>query len=165
MHRNREIHPPCSEDVGSGLAGWEWVIDAFGCEPSRLRELARLRRVCDEVIETLGLNVVQSPAWHQFPGHAGVTGLYLLSESHLACHTYPEYALATFNLYCCRDIAPWPWAQALTHQLSASRVEVVKLARGCRQPGDRPHQTDRTLWSDHRDAPAYDAASMTGEEG
>ena len=40
--------------------------------------------------------------WHKFGGEGGVTGLIMLTESHLACHTYPEYQTATFNLYCCR---------------------------------------------------------------
>ena len=113
-----------------GLVGCEWAVDAFDCDPACLRDLATLRGLCDEMIETLGLNVVQPPAWHQFPGHAGVTGLYLLSESHLACHTYPEFALATFNLYCCRRLAPWPWPEVLRSHLAAGRVEVVELARG-----------------------------------
>lgn len=112
------------------LVGCEWLIDAFECDPSRLRELVLLQKVCDEIIGGLQLNVIQKPMWYQFPGPAGVTGLYLLSESHLACHTYPEYGLATFNLYCCRDIPSWPWSDRLGQHLLTGRVEVIKIARG-----------------------------------
>lgn len=112
------------------LIGCEWVIDAFDCDPSRLCELLALQQVCDEIIGGLQLKVIQQPMWYQFPGPAGVTGLYLLSESHLACHTYPENGLATFNLYCCREIPAWPWSDMLGQHLLAGRVEVMKLARG-----------------------------------
>ena len=128
-------YPPPTNPISAAFAegelvGCEWVIDAFECDPSRLCELFALQQMCNDIISSLQLNVVQEPMWYQFPGPAGVTGLYLLSESHLACHTYPEYRLATFNLYCCRDIPSWPWSDRLSQHLCAGRVEVLKLARG-----------------------------------
>jgi hypothetical protein len=68
--------------------------------------------------------------WHQFPQPGGVTGLYLLTESHLACHTFPETGLATFNLYCCRPRPPFAWGERLRTVLGASRVTVRTAARG-----------------------------------
>ncbi len=46
------------------------------------------------MIAALGLAVVGAPQVHHFGGPGGVTALYLLSESHLACHTYPELLVA-----------------------------------------------------------------------
>jgi S-adenosylmethionine decarboxylase len=60
----------------------------------------------------------------------GVTGLYLLAESHLACHTFPERALAAFNLYCCRTRPAWDWSGFLKLRLSAREVLVRAIARG-----------------------------------
>jgi len=37
-----------------------------------------------------------------------VTGLLLLTESHLACDTFPERGFASFNLYCCRPLRGVP---------------------------------------------------------
>ena len=54
----------------------------------------------------------------------GVSGLALLSESHLACHTYPEFGAATFNLYCCRNRTRWPWETMLKEMLGATEVQV-----------------------------------------
>lgn len=114
------------------LVGVEWVVDARGCKPELLRDLNRLRLVCDSVVDDLGLNVVGDPQCHQFPEPSGVTALYLLSESHLACHTYPEYALATFNLYCCRDREPWNWESNLREHLGATDIHVRRIDRGQR---------------------------------
>ncbi len=83
--------------------GTEWLIDAAGCLPDALRDLAALRRLCERVLAELELGVVGTGNWHQFPPPGGLTGLYLLTESHLACHTYPEYGVATLNLHCCRS--------------------------------------------------------------
>jgi S-adenosylmethionine decarboxylase len=109
--------------------GREWVVDAFRCDPGALRAAAVLRALCDRVVQELSLNVLGEPQWHVFPGHAGVTGLYLLSESHLACHTYPEHGAATFNLYCCRPRDAWPWETRLREALQAERVTVRMLER------------------------------------
>jgi S-adenosylmethionine decarboxylase len=110
--------------------GTEWLVDAFGCDPLRLASPAALLALSDSVISRLGLHVLGSPAVHHFPPPGGVTGLYLLSESHWAWHTYPESALATFNLYCCRSRPSLDWPALLGAALGARRVEVTTLQRG-----------------------------------
>jgi len=109
--------------------GTEWLIDASGCAPETLRNEPNLRALLRRVIGALDLHVV-SEAWHTFPGAAGVTGFYLLSESHLACHTYPEIGAATFNLYCCRPRRAFDWEDELRRVLSAERVIVRAYPRG-----------------------------------
>jgi S-adenosylmethionine decarboxylase len=113
------------------LTGEEWVIDAAGCDPEKLASLDLIQSICDRVVRDLGLNVVGSLE-HKFPSPGGVTVLYLLSESHLAGHTYPEHGIATFNLYCCRDRESWKWEQELQFSLSANSVSVRRLERGQR---------------------------------
>ena len=111
-------------------AGTEWLVDAEDCAPELLRDLNTIRGFCKEVITALDLRVVGEPMWHQFPEPGGVTGLYLLAESHLACHTFPETGLATFNLYCCRPRPPFAWEARLREALGASRAIVRKADRG-----------------------------------
>lgn len=111
------------------IVGTEWLIEATGCEAEMLRDEALLRSVFDSVTADLGLKAVGS-IWHKFPGEGGITGLVALTESHLACHTYPEHGTATFNLYCCRTRPEWDWEDRLTKVLSASVVTVTKIERG-----------------------------------
>jgi S-adenosylmethionine decarboxylase len=110
--------------------GTEWLVDAEGCSADPLREIESIRRVCEEVVRDLDLRVVGEPMWHQFPEPGGVTGLYLLTESHLACHTFPEMGMATFNLYCCSPRPVFEWEDRLRVLLSASRVTIRTAARG-----------------------------------
>ncbi len=112
------------------IAGCEWIVDATGCPSELLRSLESLQTVCDRAIRELGLQVVGIPQWRQFPEPGGVTGLFLLSESHLACHTWPEYGIATFNLFCCHRRREWPWKNRLKEMLSASSVAVQMVERG-----------------------------------
>ena len=116
------------------IVGTEWLIEATGCEAARLRDESALRSVFDSIISDLGLKAIDT-VWHTFPGEGGVTGLVALTESHLACHTYPEHGTATFNLYCCRTRPEWDWDSELKRSLRATSVKVTKIERGT------PHST------------------------
>jgi S-adenosylmethionine decarboxylase len=136
------------------LVGTEWLIDAAGCDAEALRDLERLGAVFRRAIAELGLHVVGEVVWHSFPAPGGVTGLALLSESHLACHTYPEFGVATFNLYCCRTRPAWPWAERLGEMLGAQRVAVRVCARAV-AAGEAREPAEESPW----------AACLAGEQG
>lgn len=36
----------------------------------------------------------------------GVTAVAVIAESHLACHTWPEHGIITFDMYSCRAFDP-----------------------------------------------------------
>lgn len=111
------------------IVGTEWLIEATGCDPEVLRDENVIRGIMSRVIDDLGLRSIGS-VWHKFEGEGGVTGLIALTESHLACHTYPEYGTATFNLYCCRTRPEWDWEGQLKTTVSATFVSVTKVQRG-----------------------------------
>jgi S-adenosylmethionine decarboxylase len=111
------------------IVGTEWLIEAAGCNAESLRDEAVLLALFDQITNDLGLKSVGS-VWHKFPGEGGVTGLIALTESHLACHTYPEHGTATFNLYCCRTRPEWNWEAGLKETLHARCVTITRIERG-----------------------------------
>lgn len=115
--------------------GAEWVVDAEGCDPQLLRSPDVLATLFARIVAEVGLQAASEPVWRVFPDPGGITGLLLLTESHLACHTFPEHRFAAFNLYCCRERAPWPWAERLREALGAREVRVRTLTRGARAAG------------------------------
>lgn len=118
------------------IVGTEWLIEAAGCDANLLRDESTLRSVLTRVVADLGLMSV-GEVWRKFPGEGGVTGLIALTESHLACHTYPEYRTATFNLYCCRTRPEWQWAEHLKNMIGAEHVAVTRIERG--DPREEAH--------------------------
>jgi S-adenosylmethionine decarboxylase len=111
------------------IVGTEWLIEAAGCNADALRDESILRSLFDRIMDDLGLRSVGS-IWHKFEGEGGITGLIALTESHLACHTYPEHGTATFNLYCCRTRPEWDWEGHLKDLLGAHEVVVQRIQRG-----------------------------------
>lgn len=136
----------CGKSCSSfmAIAGTEWLIDATNCDAGALGDLATMRAVFDRIITELNLHVIGEIHWHQFPSPGGITGLALLSESHLACHTYPEFGVATFNLYCCRARPAWPWAERLSELLGASKTTVRIVER---MPDRETHPTENQVTS------------------
>jgi S-adenosylmethionine decarboxylase len=117
------------------LAGWkmmngiEWVVDARGCSAESLRSAALLRKLFERLIESLQLRPVAPTQWHEFPNTGGITGLCLLAESHLACHTFPEFGSMSLNLFCCTPREEWHFEAELNKLFGATSVSVRTLVR------------------------------------
>lgn len=131
--------------------GTEWIVDAAGCRAEALCDGTLLEALCMTVIDDLDLRVVGAPQWHQFPAPGGWTAMYLLTESHLTIHTFPEHGLATMNLYCCRQRERWDWEARLGDWFGATHVQVRSLQRGAIPAHASQIQRCELAWSSATD--------------
>jgi len=120
------------------MCGCEWVIEAHGCDAAALADLAKLRALFTSLTEALFLHPVGDATFHQFPGTGGITGMCLLAESHLACHTFPEYHSLCLNIFCCRPRAEWDFSEYLKREFAASAVNVRRIERPYLPPSHEP---------------------------
>lgn len=111
------------------MTGIEWLIEAFGCADTRLRDQAQLSELFEKIIGRMELRTIGKPVWHAFPESGGVTGVWLLQESHLAIHTFPEYRSACINIFCCVPRTPLDWESVLFSALGATDVSVRECRR------------------------------------
>src|SRR5450432_4576046 len=109
------------------MNGIEWVVDAHGCSAESLRSGALLRGLFGRIISSLRLRPVGETQWHEFPNAGGITGLCLLAESHLACHTFPEHGSLCLNLFCCVARPEWNFEAALQQLFSSQTVTIRRL--------------------------------------
>lgn len=119
------------------MGGVEWIVEAFGCSEASLSNLDTLRRLFETLIAELQLRPVTQTQWHQFSGAGGITGICMLAESHLACHTFPEYGSLCLNLFCCSERpegAEKSFDSVIRQAVGARSVSVRRLARPYRVP-------------------------------
>lgn len=72
---------------------------------------------------------------HEFSPR-GVTGMVLLSESHVSIHTWPEYHFAAVDIFSCAG-AGWEALEELKRRLDVVRAEVRELDRGVMESAGR----------------------------
>src|SRR3954469_10873199 len=117
--------------------GAEWLAGASGCLSDGRKEppappaalLAPLPHLPLPPAPPPPFHPSPAPLSHLFPKPGGITGFVVLSESHLACHTYPEHGVITINLYCCRPRPEWSWREGLAAILGATDVYVRTFSR------------------------------------
>ena len=82
------------------MLGRELIVDVEDIEDNSVLETVEgVKPLMEIIIKNCKLNVV-GKCEHQFTPY-GATMLYLLSESHLTIHTYPEKKACSINLYTC----------------------------------------------------------------
>lgn len=68
----------------------------------------------------------------------GVTGVAVLSESHLSIHTWPEHGYVAADVFTCGETTqPRAAAEVLRDAFDATHVDLKELTRGAR-PTERP---------------------------
>ena len=75
------------------------VSDLYGCSPEKLMKTEEIEKAIETAIQESHLTKITSH-FHQFKPY-GFTGFVLLSESHLAVHTWPEYNFAAVTFETC----------------------------------------------------------------
>jgi len=109
--------------------GLEWIVEAHGCSKAALADPEKLRALFADLVEAMALRPVGEAVWHQFPRTGGITGLCLLAESHLACHTFPEYESICLNVFCCRPRPDWDFTSYMQRVFGATAVNVRRIER------------------------------------
>lgn len=87
--------------------GVHLTADLTGCDPTHpwMTQADALRQACLQRVAQVGLHTV-GDHFYAFapaaPGQAaGITGVVLLAESHLAVHTWPESGVVTLDVFVC----------------------------------------------------------------
>lgn len=110
--------------------GYHYVLDIVLNEVTFLKNENQLKEFFTEVLSKTKFNVIGFLS-HKFTIEGeGVTGVFLLSESHLSYHTYPESKYISIDIYTCGDKC-FSVVQEIESRLhSAAKIVVRYIERG-----------------------------------
>lgn len=87
--------------------------------------LDTIEELTESVISNLDLNVVKKHSHAFFP--KGITLVYVLSESHLAIHTWPELGIIHIDLVTCSLRTKEEFEKSLKYALIGYKVRAVRV--------------------------------------
>ena len=93
-----EVHNTTSKQQ---YLGRHILAEFFECDPNVLNNPELVEKYMLQAALECGATVVNK-CFHLFAPH-GVSGVVIISESHLAIHTWPEYGYAAVDLFTCGE--------------------------------------------------------------
>jgi S-adenosylmethionine decarboxylase len=112
---------------GKSFAGMHIIVDLY--DAVYLDDIERVETVIRECIEQCGAHLLHIHL-HHFTPNNGVTGVAVLSESHISVHTWPERNFAAFDIFMCGDSQPELAIEILTNRFNAEKVISTIKKRG-----------------------------------
>ena len=111
------------------VLGRHLLIELQDCDKEVLNNLDFLREAMVAAAIACGATVM-GESFHHFKPQ-GVSGLVLITGSHICIHTWPEYCYAAVDIFIHSDsFQPEEAAQLLIERLESKHPSIVELKRG-----------------------------------
>ena len=109
--------------------GQHTLLDFYGCDPARLKRSAEVKAFLVGAVLAGGGKIVKA-VFHNFSPY-GVSGVVVITESHVTIHTWPEHGYAAVDIFSCSVRLDHRAIQReLKRALAARRVERKSFQRG-----------------------------------
>ncbi|HAH09025.1 MAG TPA: adenosylmethionine decarboxylase [Alphaproteobacteria bacterium] len=112
---------------GLTYAGSHVILDLWGAQD--LDDVEKMERAMVEAVKAAGATLLHIHL-HKFSPNGGVSGVAVLSESHISVHTWPEKGFAAFDVFMCGAAEPLKTIPVLEAAFRPKRVVVAEHRRG-----------------------------------
>ena len=125
-HSESDFFSTCTE-TGDQFAGRHILADFWGVE--RMGDLDFIQQAIEESARIAGATILHS-YYHPFGEGMGVSGVTVLSESHISIHTWPERNFASLDIFMCGDCNPQVALDHLQKIMQPSSIDSSLHRRG-----------------------------------
>ncbi len=115
------------ERDGVKYAGMHLIVDLWDAQG--LEDEARIQQALLDSVKAAGATLLHIHT-HKFSPNGGVSGVAVLSESHISVHTWPERGFAAFDIFMCGDAQPELAVPVLKAAFKPKRTVVGEHKRG-----------------------------------
>ena len=111
--------------------GFQLLVEFYDCDRNLLNDVGEIEAILNEAVVAAGASVVET-VMHRFSPQ-GISGVVLISESHVTIHTWPENGYAAVDVFTCgdRQVAE-KIRDLLEDRLGAGGSHVRSIDRGVR---------------------------------
>jgi S-adenosylmethionine decarboxylase len=104
------------------------ISELWGCDFEKLNDVVQIEQIFVGAALKSGAEI-REVAFHKFAPQ-GVSGVVIISESHLTIHSFPEHGYASIDVYTCGDLNPNIAADYIAEALGAETRENIEIPRG-----------------------------------
>jgi len=105
------------------------LAEIFGCDFDLLNNMGKVEEIMVNAALEAGAEVREC-VFHKFSPQ-GVSGVVVISESHLAIHTWPELGYAAVDVFTCGErVDPWDACRFVKNEFRAQNMTAKELKRG-----------------------------------
>ncbi|MHC0037401.1 adenosylmethionine decarboxylase [Pseudoneobacillus sp. C159] len=104
------------------------ISELWGCDFEKLNDMQLIEQIFVDAALKSGAEI-REVAFHKFAPQ-GVSGVVIISESHLTIHSFPEHGYASIDVYTCGDLDPNIAADYIAQSLNAQTRENIEIPRG-----------------------------------
>lgn len=109
------------------------LAEVYGCSFKVLNDVRKVEEIMVNAALEAGAEI-REVIFHKFSPQ-GVSGVVVISESHLAIHTWPELGYAAVDVFTCGDrVDPWDAVNYLKELFGASDMDAKEVERGNLRP-------------------------------
>ena len=126
--------------------GHHYIVEASGCDPKIIGSVEKVQQILVKAAEVAGVKV-WSISVNRFPPK-GVSGVVVISESHISTHTWPEYRYGALDFYTCGDkVDPEKAVFYAVEAFGATTSHITEITRGIEE-GDRLFYHSFITWEE-----------------
>ena len=105
------------------------LAEIYDCSAETLNDIKAVEKIMVRAALVAGAEI-REVAFHKFSPQ-GVSGEVVISESHLAIHTWPELGYAAVDVFTCGEtVDPWVSCNYIKQEFAAQRMEAKEVKRG-----------------------------------
>jgi S-adenosylmethionine decarboxylase proenzyme, Bacillus form len=105
------------------------LAEVYGCRFEALNDIGKVEDIMVNAALEAGAEV-REVVFHKFSPQ-GVSGVVVISESHLAIHTWPELGYAAVDVFTCGErVNPWDACNYVSEAFGAEYVKAQEVSRG-----------------------------------
>lgn len=121
------------------IMGRQIIAELWDCNIDILNNIELIERIFIDAALEAGAEI-REVAFHQFAPH-GVSGVVIISESHLTIHSFPEHGYASIDVYTCGDkVDPTVAVEYIAKSLESKISEKMEIPRGMGPVKAQPFQ-------------------------
>ena len=127
--------------------GHHYIVEGSGCNPDVISRVEKVEQILVRAAEVADVQI-WAISFHRFRP-MGVSGVVVISESHLSVHTWPEAGYVALDIFTCGDRAkPEAAVQHALKAFGATNMHITEVTRGLEE-GDKVFFHSMITWEEN----------------